>query len=218
MRTNEAAEWVTQTEMELWGTPRFEGPKPLNAKTRHLHFHHSRGWLHGVPENALTYWDGTMFKPNPCTRVSDVDANMLGDLAVIYDVSFANAEKYNAEVVQGAVRTAFLRDEIEIVEDSGPLAMQCKRGVWRFDRDGRRVEWARSPALGHLDCFAALVYMWRDVQHYRYLDPNPPAVVDLKAPAVADMPWHKDPRRGPQDGLAKLRQVMRPQRGRGYGR
>lgn len=218
MRTNEIADWVVQSEMELFGTPRREGPQGLNERIKSGKFHHSKGWKLAVAEHEFSYWDGQMFRPNPCNRVSDIDAHMLGDMSVLYDVPFANAEKRNAEAAQGAVRTAFLRDEIEIVEDSGPLAIQCKRGTWRFDSEGKRVDWNRSDALGHLDCFAALVYMWRDVQHYRYLDPNPPAVVDLKAPRVADMPWHEDPRRVPQDGLARLRESLKPRRATGYGR
>lgn len=218
MRTNEIAEWFIEHEMKLWGMPRTEGPEDLSQRFRHTKFHHSRGWKFDTPENAVTYWDGTMFKPNPCNRVSDIDPLAIGDLATIYDVAFAKAEKYDAEAAQNAVRTAFLRDNIEIWKDSGPLAMQCKRGTWRFDREGRRVDWASSPALGHLDCYACLVYMWRDAQHYRYLCPDPPTVTDLHAPNVAALPWHDDPRRKPQDALPRLRAAFNPKRGSGYGR
>jgi hypothetical protein len=218
MRTNEIAEWFIEQEMRFWGMPRTEGPEELNKRHRNTKFHHSKGWKFDTPEHAVTYWDGTMFKPNPCNRVSDIDPLAVGDLAVIYDMPFAKAEKYDSETAQNAVRTAFLRDQIEIWDNSGPLAMQCKRGTWRFDREGRRVDWASSDALGHLDCYACLVYMWRDVQHYRYLDPTPPVVTDLHAPNVAALPWHDDPKRKPQDGLARLRASLRPQRGSGYGR
>lgn len=212
MRTPAAAEMVVCVEQEQWGMPRTHGPEELNKRVRHTTFHHSKGWKFEAPNEALTYWDGTMFKPNPCNRVSDIDAHFIGDLAVLHDVSFNNAEKSNKEAAEGEMRTAFLQDRIEIVEDSGPLAMQLQRGTWRLDSHGRRVDWNRHPALGHLDCVSCLIYMWRDVQHYRYLNPDPPTVTDLRGPNVAAMPWHADVKREPVDGLGALRKALRPQR------
>jgi hypothetical protein len=213
MRTPAAAKYITSAEQNLWATPRKHGPEELNERVRHTTYHHSKGWKFQAPDEALTYWDGTMFKPNPCARVSDIDAKMTGDLAGVYDVPFDPAEKDNAEAAQGALRQAFADDRIEILaEGNDPLITQLARGIWRFDANGRRVEWARSKALGHCDCIAALVYGWRKVQHYRYLNPYPPAVTDLKASGVATLPWHKDADRSPQDGQQKLRQVLRPQR------
>ena len=210
MRTPAAAEMVVSVEQELWAMPRIHGPQPLNERVKHTKFHHSRGWKFEAPDEALSYWDGAMFKPNPCNRVSDTDAHFIGDLAVLHDVAFNNAEKTNQEASEGEMRTAFLQDRIEIVEDSGPLAMQLQRGTWRLDSHGRRVDWNRSPALGHLDCVACLIYMWRDVQHYRYLNPCPPMVTDLKGPNVAALPWHKDIERSPNSGAGQLRKILTP--------
>lgn len=215
MRTPTAADYIKSTEQQLWGTPRDHGPAPLNERDHHSRFHHSRGWKFDSPDESLTYWDGTMFKPNPHARVSDTDARMIGDLAALYDVPFQNAEKDNAEAAQGALRQAFADDRIEIIKEGNePLILQLARGIWRFDASGRRVEWARSKALGHCDCIAALVYLWRNVQHWRYLNPHPPAVTDLKASGTAALPWHDKADRQPQDGPSKLRSVLRPARRR----
>lgn len=214
MRTPACAEMIKEVEQDFWSTPRIHGPEDINKAPKYHNFHHSKGWKFVAPPHALTYWDGKMFKPNPAARVSDIDAHMLGDLAVLHDIGFDKAEKYNAESAQGQLRTAFAQDMIEIVEDSGPLAQQCQRGVWQLDKEGRRVGWARSPALGHLDAYACLVYGWRKVQHYRYLNPNPPAVTDRKASGVAAMPWHEDAEPKSNRATAKLSSMLKPRRRR----
>ena len=117
---------------------------------------------------ALTFWDGRKFKPNPYLRVSDTDARLIGDLADEHGISVVPTAKDDAEAQLYALRNAFRADKIEIWEDSGPLAAQLKAGAW----NDKRTDWDRSEVHGHFDCIAALIYLWRNV--VRTLNPYPP--------------------------------------------
>lgn len=186
-RTGEAASIIKQVENELWGTAHRdvpETPKRDNAiraqplltladvvKT-------AGGLVWEPPAAALTYWDhgANEFLPNPYARISDIDARMVGDLAVEHSINFEKTAKDDQYAQESALRHAFSMDWIEIWEPNGDLARQLESGMWQLDSHGRRREWMTTPSLGHLDCVAALIYLWRNLQ--REKNPHPPARID----------------------------------------
>lgn len=186
-RTGEAAALIKQVENELWGTAHRgipATPKRDNAlravplvtiadvvKT-------AGGLVWDPPPAAFTYWDHgeNQFLPNPYKRISDIDARMVGDLAVEHSINFESTAKDDAYAQEGALRHAFAMDWIEIWEPNGDLARQLESGMWQLDAHGRRREWMTTSSLGHLDCVAALIYLWRNLQ--REKNPAPPAIID----------------------------------------
>lgn len=186
-RTGEAAALIKATENELWGTahrgipetPRRDAEKraqPLLTIADAVRT--AGGLIWEPPAAAFTYWEHgeNQFLPNPYKRISDIDARMISDLAVEHSVNFEGTAKDDQYAQEGALRHAFLMDWIEIWEPDGDLARQLESGMWQLDARGRRREWMTTPTLGHLDCVAALIYLWRNL--VREKNPFPPARID----------------------------------------
>lgn len=176
--TTPVADLIKRTERELWG-----GTGPANDNARRAANDND------LQEGSVRYWNGKNFMPNPYLRVSDVDLRLIGDLVLEHGIAFAQTPKDDAEAQLYALRNAFLANKIEIVADSGPLALQLKRGMW----NERRTEWERTDALGHLDCVASLIYLWRNV--VRTLNPYPPAMPVGSADKILILPWHGRPQK-----------------------
>lgn len=173
--TTPVADLIKKSERELWYG---RGPANDNGETR---------------LDSVTYWNGRQFMPNPYIRVSDTDLRLIGDLVLEHGIAVAPSPKDDAEAQYYALRNAFLANKIEIWADSGPLALQLKRGMW----NEKRTDWERTEALGHLDCVAALIYLWRAV--IRTLNPNPPALPKGAADVIFTMPGFARP----QNDVAK---------------
>jgi hypothetical protein len=186
-RTGEAAQIMKTTERELWGTEHRDVPEtpkrdaairaqPLLTIADAVRT--AGGLVWEPPPAALTYWSraDNEFVPNPYRRVSDIDARMVGDLAVEHSINFEKTAKDDQYAQESALRHAFSMDWIEIWEPNGDLARQLESGMWLLDAHGRRREWMTTPSLGHLDCVAALIYLWRNLQ--RELNPFPPQRID----------------------------------------
>lgn len=174
--TAESADMCKRVEQELWGTAhgiRLNNPA-IPTMTIMDACRTNGGLVWEAPAGALTYWDESQrsFRPNPYLRVSDTATQVILDFGVLYGLSFSPTAKDDAEAACNAVRYAFQQNKIEIWADSGPLEAQLRSGVW----NEHRTDWARSTVLGHLDCLAALIYLWRNVR--RHLNPNPPALID----------------------------------------
>lgn len=208
-RTGSIADYIKTTEAELWQTPRYAGPRPQNDKGYKQLYKERQGHKFEAPP-GLWYWDGEKFAPNPGHRWSDTDAHMIGDLAVEHGLIFTPTEKDDSIAHRNLLREAFNQGLIEICEDAGPIINQLQHGQFRQDTLGKSVDWIRTPALGHLDCLAALIYLWRMFTPFRFRNPNPPAVVDLKASNVSHQVWHGDNRTGTTEH--KLRDAIRGKR------
>lgn len=187
MGTTRAAEMIRDVESELWGTKHPEHPTSpkRDAKARAQPMltiadavRTAGGLVWDPPETALTHWShaDNEFKPNPYRRISDVAAQSVGDMARDHRINFEMTAKDDALAQRNAVRHAFTMGWIEVWEPGGPLAMQLQYGMWRLDAQGRQVDWMRTSTLGHCDCLAALIYLWRNLQ--RELNPFPPARID----------------------------------------
>jgi hypothetical protein len=180
-----AAGMIRDVESELWGTKHREAP---DSPKRQKHtapmltiadvVKTAGGLVWEPPDTALTYWShaDNEFKPNPYRRISDVAAQFVGDLARDHSINFEMTAKDDALAQLNALRHAFAMDWIEIWEPDGPLAVQLEYGMWRLDSQGKRVDWLRTGTLGHCDCIAWLIYLWRNLQ--RELNPFPPARID----------------------------------------
>lgn len=108
-----AAEYLKQTERELWHDP----VKPLR------------------------YWRGNRFELNPYLRISDTDPRMISDLSIEHGITVHPTAKDDADAQLYSLRNAFLRDKIEIWDGTGPLAAQCKAATWNENRtDWERSE------------------------------------------------------------------------------
>lgn len=185
--TTRAGELIRHTEGELWGTTHRDfpdTPRRNHALARQplidiRDVTRTRGGLvWESPPDTITYWDHgeNQFLPNPFRRISDVAAQMIGDLHRDHSLNFEATAKDDALAQQRALRHAFTMGWIEIWEKGGPLAQQLEFGMWRLDAHGRRVDWLATPELGHLDCVAALIYLWRNLS--REKNPFPPARID----------------------------------------
>ena len=101
-----AADYLKQTERELWH----------------------------VPGAELRYWGGNAFKLNPYLRVSDTDLRMISDLCIEHGITVHPTAKDDADAQLYSLRNAFLRDKIEIWDDAHELAVQCKAATWNENR------------------------------------------------------------------------------------
>lgn len=125
-----------------------------------------------APTPALTYWQHETLKPNPYRRISDVAPQFLSELAAKHAINFEATAKDDADAQLHALRLGFSQNRIEIWDTCQHLIRQLRSGVW----NELRTEWERTPTLGHCDCIAALIYMWRNID-WR-LNPFPPARID----------------------------------------
>ena len=186
--TTPVADLIKRTERELW-----HGQKPAPDHVRRAANDND------LREGSVRYWNGKRYMPNPYIRVSDTDLRLIGDLVREHGISIAPTPKDDAEAQLYSLRNAFLANKIEIVADSGPLAIQLKRGMW----NDARTEWERTDALGHLDCVAALIYLWRNV--IRTLNPYPPGMPVGSADKIVILPWHT---RAEKDTVRALNSVL----------
>jgi hypothetical protein len=137
-----------------------------------------------APKQALTYWDPGEYslKPNPYSRISDIDNQFVLDMNTDHGMNVRPAVKVpgSKEADTEHLRVLFSARPRKIVilrnGHTEPLIMQLRSGEWNTDETGHRTDWKRTKTLGHLDCIAALKYVVRDVQWNR--NPNMPAHVD----------------------------------------
>jgi hypothetical protein len=120
--------------------------------------------------SILEYYSNNAMTPNPARRVSDTDLRLILDLRSLHGLDVMPTAKDNARAALQELRNAFLRDDIEIIPQSGPLEAQLNAGIW----NEKRTAWEVHPVHGHFDCVAALVYLWRAVAHVRNINPTPP--------------------------------------------
>lgn len=170
--TTPVADLIKRVERDLWHRPANDNSKQLAANDN---------------DPSLKYWNGRRYMPNPYLRVSDTELRLIGDLVREHGISVAPTPKDDAEAMLYSLRNAFLGNKIEIAADSGPLAIQLKRGMWNENR----TDWERTDTLGHLDCVAALIYLWRNV--VRTLNPYPPSMPVGSADKILILPWHQRP-------------------------
>jgi len=174
--TTPVADLIKRVERELWYG---SGPANDNAKRAAND--------NDLRVGELKYWNGKRYLPNPYLRISDTELRLIGDLVREHGIAVAPTPKDDAEAMLYSLRNAFLGNKIEIAADSGPLAIQLKRGMW----NEKRTDWERTEALGHLDCIAALIYLWRNV--VRTLNPYPPSMPVGSPDRIVILPWHTRP-------------------------
>jgi hypothetical protein len=146
------------------------------------------------PAGSLSYWDESSWtlRPNPFSRVSDIDNQFVIDMNVDYAMQIRDAEKgpgshdadeqhlrmlFAARHRDGSPKIVILRNG-----HTDDLIMQCRSGMWKVDDNHHKTDWARTKILGHCDTIAAAMYMVRDIRWRR--NPFPPALRDLDAPNV----------------------------------
>lgn len=183
--TGTIAATVQEMERKLWGTDhRAPGERKRELSIRDaIHTGDGKVWDIGN-DNALTYWDPGSYslKPNPYSRVSDIDNQFVLDMNTDHGMNVRKAEKGpgTKEADTEHLRELFRLRPLKIVilknGMTEPLIMQLRSGEWNTDETGHRTDWKRTKTLGHLDCIAALKYAVRDVLWQR--NPNKPGFVD----------------------------------------
>lgn len=133
---------------------------------------------------GLTYWSGEAFQCNPCLRVSDTDARLIGDLVTEHEIQVSPTSKDDKEAALFAVRDAFRAGKIIVHPRCKQLIDHLTSAIW----NERRTDYERTEAHGHYDLLDALVYMWRMVQPLRADNPVPPVHVDRSDPGVTFEP------------------------------
>jgi hypothetical protein len=139
--------------------------------------------------SGFCYWDGKEFMSNPCTRVSDTDARLIGDLTTDYNISVGKTYKDDKEAALFALRNAFRDNKIEIHKNCVNLQTHVRAARW----NDNRTDYERTEAIGHADLLDSLVYMWRMVQPLRAMDPYPPEILESKNQNVVHLPWAEKP-------------------------
>lgn len=195
--TGEVVSVARAFERHFWGSEHAT-PETRTPSTKLLRLASSQKrpdekvWV--PPEGSLSYWDETHWtlRPNPFSRVSDIDNQFVIDMNVDYAMQIRDAEKGpgSAEADEQHLRMLFAarhkdgRPKIVIVRNghTDDLIQQCRSGMWKVDENHHKTDWQRSKLLGHLDCIAALKYLVRDIRWRR--NPFPPALRDLDGPNV----------------------------------
>lgn len=183
--TGTIAATVQEYEQRLWGTAHRapgERVRELSIKDA-LKTGDGKVW-EIENDNTLTYWDQGEYslKPNPYSRVSDIDNQFVLDMNTDHGMGVRKAEKgpgtKEADTEHLRVLFGALPVKIVILKNglTEPLIMQLRSGEWNTDETGHRTDWKRTKTLGHCDCIAALKYAVRDVLWTR--NPNKPAFVD----------------------------------------
>lgn len=195
--TGEVVSVARAFEAMFWGTEHTT-PETRKPGARLLHLANAQRtggdkiWV--PPPGSLSYWDENSWtlRPNPYSRVSDIDNQFVIDMNVDYAMQIRDADKGpgSADADEQHLRMLFAarhadgRPKIVILRNghTDDLIMQCRSGMWRVGENLHKTDWQRTKLLGHLDCIAALKYVVRDVRWRR--NPFPPALRDLDAPNV----------------------------------
>lgn len=195
--TGEVVSVAKAFEAHFWGTEHAT-PETRRPNKRLLRLAHAQTrpdekvWV--PPEGSLSYWDDTHWtlRPNPYSRVSDIDNQFVIDMNVDYAMQIRDAEKGpgSAEADEQHLRMLFAarhkdgRPKIVILRNghTDDLIMQLRSGMWKVSENHHKSDWQRTKLLGHLDCIAALKYVVRDIRWRR--NPFPPALRDLDGPNV----------------------------------
>ena len=193
--TKEVVEVIKRYENDVWGTEH-DTPETRSSSRNIQRIGAAKltggGKVWEPPPGALTYWDETSWtlRPNPFSRISDIDNRFIIDLNRDYALQVRAAEKEpgSAEADLQYLRMMFAarhpdgRPKIVILRNgrTEPLIQQLRSGMWNTKDDLHRTDWSRSKLLGHCDCLAAFKYALRDAKWRR--NPFPPAIRDVNLP------------------------------------
>lgn len=182
--TGEVVRVTQRFERQFFGTDHREPGEPTRELSIRDALANGAGKVWETPANALTYWDPGEYtlKPNPRSRISDIDNQFVIDLNTDHGMNLRKAEKGpgSKEADTEHLRTLFEARPVKIVilrnGETDQLIEQLRSGQWDVDENGHKTDWLRSKTLGHCDCIAALKYVVRDVRWN--LNPNKPPIVD----------------------------------------
>lgn len=187
---------IKPMEARLWGTDH-STPQTRTPNNALITIRNAQpvggGGVWEPPHGSCTYWDESSWtlRPNPFSRVSDIDNGAIIDMNRDYALAVRAAEKGPGSAEDDLQHLRMLFGErhahngmpkIVILKNglTDCLIEQCRSGRWKTREDVHRHDWQRSKKLGHLDAFSALKYVVRDIRWSR--NPFPPAARDLNAP------------------------------------
>jgi hypothetical protein len=167
--TDVVAKVMRDTELDLWGT--LGDDEPANDNGRLLAYDRDKHKL----------------RANPCQRWTDVDLRLAHDLRTLHGINVQVVDKpaKSADADVQAMRLAFGSDQVVVLPDSGPLALELEAG--KRKEGGSPGDWERSAVYGHYDCLAALKYLLRKINRSR--NPFPPQGALMSGSNVMREPW-----------------------------
>ncbi len=181
--TGDVAKVIRLVEEELWA-----GVSAWNPETRSLQPQAASAgdWEAYDATRAKVGARALIPAAQPHQRTSDTDSQVILDLVNEFGIFVTPALKDDADAQLWAFRNALGAGLIEFEEEQrgddarygelaqhfGAAALHCENG--RYNK--KRTDWARSEEMGHFDCVAALIYLWRLVSGLRNLNPTPPTV------------------------------------------
>lgn len=165
--------------------------------------------------SGMKYWRDTTFHENPFQRFSDTDARLILDLNTQHGLKIGAADKVGAEAALNALRTAFQRDEIEILPEATGTILHIEGAIWNKNR----TDYERSETLGHVDLLSCAIYLNRHVNKFE--NPNPPLAIQLqlqRGVKLENMYYEDRYLRTGNSLLAKAKQLLPTGRFRAKGR
>lgn len=192
--TEDVVTAIRAIEGRLWGTPlpgaidRF-APRQARRAGDGPDVEVIDRWLPqvGAPPGMLTYYDGKWLRPNPYIRVSDIDLRLCADLSRTHNLPFEPIRKDSAEAMASAFRDAVSTGKVIV----HPRCVRTRSTLLSARWNKHRTDWDRTKAHGHFDLLACAIYLWRLVDQYRHLNPNPPyrPVVAQNVEVMDSLPW-----------------------------
>lgn len=170
LNSSEIARRIHAREWQLWGrVPKKPSKLTQAAWEEELtliksHFYPDLA----VPRQPVaTHRDGQI-RTETFRRVSDTDSRLIADLSKEHALTFSATEKTDLEVHVNSLRLRVQELKLRIHPRCVHLIADLSQGTW----NKARTKFAESPAGGHFDCLAALVYLNRNAPWGR--NPFPP--------------------------------------------
>lgn len=142
-------------------------------------------------EGQLSWYDHTekRFRTNPAGRVSDVEPQMIHDMAVSYGLLIHPTTKADLrDTMVWFVRQWLTRGRVAFTKRAQLAFDHVKACVW----NKQRTAFDEHPTYGHFDLAAALVYLCRYVDMFSNVNPEPPQHLGAGGPDWVGAPkWQQ---------------------------
>jgi hypothetical protein len=142
-------------------------------------------------DGQLSWYDHTeqRFKTNPAGRVSDIEPQMIHDMAVSYGLLIHPTTKADLrDTMVWFVRQWMTRGRVAFTKRAQLAYDHVKACVW----NKQRTAFDEHPTYGHFDLAAALVYLCRYVDMFANINPEPPEHLGTGGPDWVGAPkWQQ---------------------------
>lgn len=134
-----------------------------------------------------------LWLPNPHLRVSDVQKQLITDMATMFGMFLDPTTKDDLkEVMVQLVRSKLKQKRVKF----GPLCTDTATHMNACTWNKQRTEWVEHNVHSHFDLAATVVYALRYWESYYHIDPYPPKHLNKQKPGenwVGDVRVHEQP-------------------------